>query len=152
MQFKKYSHQYWMLQALELAQNIKDEIPIAALIVKNNDLISEATNKTEFLQDPTAHAEILAIKETAKILNNWRLNDCILYTTLEPCAMCTGAILNSRISTLVFGAYDLNAGTCSSVTNLINTLNKDNQTQIVGGILELETSKLIKDFFINKRI
>ncbi len=141
-----------MLQALELAQNIKDEIPIAALIVKNNNLISKATNKTEFLQDPTAHAEILAIKEAANILNNWRLNDCILYTTLEPCAMCTGAILNSRISTLIFGAYDLNAGTCSSVVNLINILNKDNQTQIIGGILELETSKLIKDFFTTKRI
>ena len=151
MLFKKYSHQYWMTEAVKLLKDVKDEIPVAALIVKDNNLISKATNKTESFSDPTAHAEILAIKEAARILGDWRLKDCALYTTLEPCSMCAGATLNSRISKLVFGAYDLNLGACGSAINLFNDLNKENQIEVIGGILELETSELVKNFFSSKR-
>ena len=151
MQFKKYSYQYWMAEAIKVTKGIENEVPIAALIVKDNQLISSLVNKTESLMDATAHAEILAIREASRILNNWRLNGCILYTTLEPCSMCTGAILNSRISKLVFGAYDLNLGACGSAVNLIRNLNKQNQLEIIGGILELEAGELLKRFFVLKR-
>lgn len=147
----KSTHQFWMQQAIELAQGVKDEIPIAALIVKDNQLISKAVNKTETLCDATAHAEINAIREASITLANWRLNDCVLYTTLEPCAMCMGAILNSRISRLVFSAYDINLGSCSSAINLTNELGKNDQIEIIGGILELESSKLLKSFFASRR-
>ena len=137
MQFKEFSHQYWMSQAVTLAKEIKSEVPVAALIVRDNQLISSAVNKIEYLNDATAHAEMLAIREASRILGNWRLTDCILYSTLEPCTMCKGAITNSRISTLVFGAYDSS---------------NDVNVEIIGGILELEAGKLLKDFFNCKRL
>lgn len=140
-----------MNEAIKIAKDIKDEVPVCALIVKNNVLISKAINKTEKVLDPTAHAEIVAIKKAAKALGNWRLKDCTLYVTLEPCPMCMGAILNSRISKLIFGAYDLNLGACGSAVNLASELNKKNQIDIMGGILELEASKLLKEFFSLKR-
>lgn len=144
-------HQHWMSYAVSLAKNIKDEVPISALVVKDNELISTAVNKIEKLKDATAHAEILAIKEASRILGDWRLNNCVLYTTLEPCAMCAGAIINSRIRTLVFGAYDLNAGACGSVINLVGDLGKENGIEVTGGILEVESSMLLKDFFAGVR-
>lgn len=147
-----YSHQYWMAEAIKLAKNCKNEVPVAALIIKNNKLVSCALNQTESLGDPTAHAEIIAIREASKVLQNWRLNGCVLYVTLEPCAMCLGAIINSRISKVVFGAYDLNAGACGSAINLIKDLNKENQIELIGGILEIETGKLLKEFFAVKRV
>ena len=137
MQFEEFSHQYWMSQAVTLAKEIKSEVPVAALIVRDNQLISSAVNKIEYLNDSTAHAEMLAIREASRILGNWRLTGCILYSTLEPCTMCMGAITNSRISTLVFGAYDSS---------------KENQVEVIGGILELEAGKLLKDFFNCKRL
>ncbi|MBI3590387.1 MAG: nucleoside deaminase [Candidatus Melainabacteria bacterium] len=137
--------------AIDLVKNVKDEIPVCALVVRDNKLISKAVNKTEACLDATAHAEIIAIREASEILSNWRLNKCVLYSTLEPCAMCMGAILNSRISRLVFGAYDLNAGACGSVINLPKDLNKQNQIEIIGGINELEASQLLKDFFSLRR-
>lgn len=146
-----FNHQYWMSKAMELARKIKDEVPVSAIIVKDNVLISQATNKTEQFKDPTAHAEILAIQEASKALGNWRLNDCILYTTLEPCAMCAGAIINSRVSKLIFGAYDLNCGACGSVFNLFRELSKNNQIEVIGGVLEIEAGMLLKDFFALRR-
>ena len=147
MLFKEYSHQYWMSQAIDLARNTKKDVPIAALIIKNDVLISTGINEIEDLQDATAHAEILAIRNASNKLGNWRLTDCTLYTTLEPCSMCTGAIINSRILKLVFGAYDVKAGACGSAIDLFKDLNKINQIEVIGGILELEASKLLKDFF-----
>lgn len=140
----QYSHQYWMSHAIELlrtgdgatGRRGDDEVPVCALIVKDNELLSIATNKVESHNDSTAHAEILAIREASKVLNNWRLNDCILYVTLEPCSMCLGAIKNSRISKVVFGAYDTN---------------KENEVEVIGGILELESAKFLKDFFAVRR-
>ena len=151
MQPKQYSYQYWMSQAVALAQKVKYDVPIAALIIKDNVLISKSTNEIEVLKDATAHAEMLAIKDAANNLGDWRLNDCVLYTTLEPCAMCTGAIINSRISKLVFGAYDLNLGACGSKINLFNDLGVQDRFEVVGGILELEASQLLKEFFILQR-
>ena len=147
----QYSHQYWMAEVIKLAKEFKNEVPVSALIVKDNKLVSSSANQTESSQDPTAHAELIAIREASKALGNWRLNNCILYTTLEPCPMCTGAIINSRISKIVFGAYDVNAGACGSKVNLIKDLNKQDQIEVVGGILEPEAGKLLKQFFVAKR-
>ena len=146
-----FDHTYWISQAIDFAKETKSEVPVCAFIVKDNILISKAINQVEALKDATAHAEILAIKEASRKLGNWRLNDCVLYTTLEPCSMCAGAIINSRIKKVVFGAYDLNLGVCGSVVNLFKNLGKENQIEITGGILELEAGKLLKDFFLLKR-
>ena len=146
MQCSPNTHQDWMSQAIVCASEVKDEVPVCAFIIQNNVLISKAINQVESLHDCTAHAEILAIREASEKFNNWRL-DCILYTTLEPCAMCAGAIINSRIKTVVFGAYDLNAGACGSKINLFSDLDKENKVEVIGGILELEASKLLKEFF-----
>ena len=156
MQYRQFTHDYWMNEALNQIQNSKlktqnSEVPVCALIIKNNKLISIAMNQVETLIDATAHAEILAIKEASGVLSSWRLNECILYSTLEPCSMCMGAILNSRISKVIFGAYDLNAGTCGSALHLPKELNKHDQIEIIGGVLEIECGKVLKDFFSIKR-
>lgn len=147
----QFDHRYWMETALDLAKKVKYDVPVAALIVKDNVLISKGTNEIEILEDATAHAELRAIKDASENLGEWRLNDCVLYTTLEPCAMCAGAIINSRISKVIFGAYDLNAGACGSKINLFGDLNKENQVEVIGGIMELEAGKLLKDFFVIRR-
>ena len=146
-----FDHKHWMAQVLDLAKKVKHDVPVAALIVKDNVLLSECINEIEVLKDATAHAEILAMKEASEKLGDWRLNDCVLYTTLEPCAMCTGAIINSRISKIIFGAYDINAGACGSKINLVKDLSKENQIEITGGIMELEAATILKDFFKDKR-
>ena len=151
MQFKEFSHQYWMSKALEVLSTKYSEVPVCALIVKNNKLVSLATNKMESYQDATAHAEILVIREASKVLENCRLENCTLYVTLEPCSMCAGAVINSRISKLVFGAYDLRQGACGSVINLFKEMNKLERIEVIGGILELEASKTIKKFFLEAR-
>lgn len=151
MQFKEYSHQFWMAKALKAISSVFNEVPVCALVVKDNQLISKATNKTESYLDATAHAEILAIREASKVLGNWRLENCTLYVTLEPCSMCAGAIINSRISKLVFGAYDLRQDACGSVINLFKEMNKLEQIEVIGGILEFEASKVIKKFFLEVR-
>ena len=140
-----------MSEAISIAKTVKDEVPVCALVVKENELISCAVNKTEVLSDPTAHAEVIAIREASKLLGNWRLNNCVLYSTLEPCTMCAGAIVNARISKVIFGAYDYNAGACGSLVNVFKDLNKLDQIEIIGGVLEIEASQLVKDFFISKR-
>ena len=149
--FTENSYQYWMVKALEKVQDEKVEVPVAALIVRDNEIISSAVNKVESKNDPTAHAEIIAIREASKELGNWRLTDCVLYTTLEPCSMCAGAIINSRISKIIFGAYDFNMGACGSKINLFNELGKQNQVEVIGGILEEECGRLLKSIFVSKR-
>ena len=114
MQYEKFTHEYWLSEAIKEAGTVNNEIPVCAILVKDNNIISKAVNRTEELKDSTAHAEILAIREASRIFSDWRLNGCTLYSTLEPCSMCMGAILNSRVSKLVFGAYDLDAGACGS--------------------------------------
>lgn len=148
--YKEHSHQFWMNEAINLAKSTNTDIPIAALIIKNNIVIGSGVNEIEKRKDATLHAEMIAIKKASENLNDWRLNDCILYTTLEPCAMCTGAIINSRIQKVIFGAYDLEQGTCGSKTNLPYDLEK-NKIEIIGGILEIECSTLLKEFFKKTR-
>ena len=129
----------------------KDEVPIGAIIVKNEKIIGRGYNQVEQLQDPTAHAEIVAITSAANTLNDWRLIDCELYVTKEPCSMCAGAILNSRIKSLYFGAYDDREGCCGSLYQICHDPRFNHQASVSGGILEDDCSKILKDFFKLKR-
>ena len=138
----------YMLRAMELARAAgeKGEIPIGAVIVKSGEIIAEGQNCRERKNDATSHAEIEAIRMAGEKLGDWRLEGCTLYVTLEPCPMCTGAIINSRISTVVFGAYDLRAGCMDSVIDLCN-YPFESRPEIYGGIYEDECAEILSDFF-----
>ncbi len=142
----------FMKRAIALAKKAKflGDVPVGAVVVKDGKIIGEGYNQREFNNNPVSHAECVAIAEAARVLGDWRLNGCELYVTLEPCVMCTGAIINSRISTVIFGAYDLNGGCVDSVANLTN-LPLGSKPEIFGGILEDECKKLLTDFFEEKR-
>lgn len=124
----------------------RGEIPVGAVVVKNGEVIAVGSNRREEKKSVISHAEIEAIEKAAKRLGDWRLDGCELYVTLEPCPMCTGAIINSRISTVIFGAYDLNAGSMDSVINLCD-YPYESRPEIYGGICEDECKKLLTDFF-----
>lgn len=143
----------FMLEALKQAKKSFNlgEVPVGAVIVKNEKIIARAYNQIEQKKDATSHAEILVIKKAEKILGDWRLNECELYVTLEPCSMCSGAIINSRIKKVVFGAYDKNIGCAGSTINLFTTSQLHFKGEIVGGVLEHESLKLLQDFFKDKR-
>ena len=126
-----------------------DEVPVGAVIVRNDEVIARAHNLVETRQDPTAHAEMLALKEASDKLNTRRLSDCTMYVTLEPCAMCMGAIIGYRIGVLAFGAFDQAAGCCVSKTELPELLNY--RIPYIGGMLEDECKKLLSKFFQQKR-
>ena len=136
-----------MKRAIGEALKVKDDVPVGAIILKEGKIIARAHNLKEENQDVTAHAEILAIKEAEEKMNSWRLDDCEMYVTLEPCPMCGWAIMQTRIKTLYFGSYDLQYGAFSKLE-----LNKiaNSPIKIYGGINELECDKLLEDFF--KRI
>lgn len=138
----------YMLRAMELARAAgeKGEIPIGAVIVKSGEIIAEGQNCRERKNDATSHAEIEAIRMAGERTGDWRLDGCTLYVTLEPCPMCTGAIINSRISTVVFGAYDLRAGCMDSVIDLCN-YPFESRPEIYGGIYEDECAEILSDFF-----
>lgn len=142
----------YMTIALEMAKigYKKGEVPIGAVVVKDGQVLSAEHNRTEELSDPTAHAEVLAIKKAAEKLGDFRLNGAQLYVTLEPCPMCAGAAINARISEIIFGAFDPVKGALGSVTN-IYTFNFPNKPQIYSGIKEKECITLLKDFFKEKR-
>lgn len=144
----------YMLRAIELAKLSLDsgDVPVGAVVVKDGAVIGEGYNKREKDNDPTAHAEIIAIKEAAKALGSWRLDDCEIYVTLEPCPMCAGAIINSRIKRVVFGAYEPKTGSCSadSVVNLFN-LPFNHTPEVYGGICEKGCAELLTEFFKEKR-
>ena len=142
-----------MARAIRLAEKALsyNEIPVGAIIVKNNIIIGQGYNQKELLNDPTAHAEIIAITSAASTEKNWRLNDSTLYVTKEPCSMCAGAIINARISKLVFGAYDDKKGCCGSLYQLCGDKRLDSYTSVRGGIEEKVCSSLLSDFFIKKR-
>ncbi len=143
------SKEKFMKEALKEAQKAynKLEIPVGAVIVKDNKIISRAHNLKEQKQDTTKHAEIMAIEKASKKLQNWRLTDCEMYVTLEPCPMCAGAIINSRIKKVYIGAKDEKTGACGSKLNLLNDFSFDTEVEKEDGILEEESSKLLKDFF-----
>ena len=144
----------WMRHAIRLAQRAEDEgeIPVGALLVKENQLISEGWNMPISHCDPTAHAEIIAIRKAGQVLNNYRLIGTTLYVTLEPCVMCMGAICHSRIQRLVFGAYDPKRGAVCHALNLSDAAFLNHTVNWKGGILETETSTLLSDFFRAKRL
>lgn len=144
----------YMKKAIELAKMSldSDDVPVGAVVVKDGNIIGEGYNKREKESDPTAHAEIIAIKEAAKSLGSWRLDGCELYVTLEPCPMCAGAIINSRIKRVVFGAYEAKSGSCSadSVVNLFG-LPYNHTPEVYGGIMENDCANLLIEFFKEKR-
>lgn len=126
------------------------EVPVGAVIVKNGEIIARGRNRREEKQNVLSHAETEAINAACKYLGSWRLDGCEMYVTLEPCSMCAGAIINARISTLVFGAYDLKAGCIDSVVRLCD-IPLDNKPEIYGGIYEDECLSLLREFFGNLR-
>jgi len=138
-----------MQQAIDIAQNEGADVPVGALIVKNGKILASACNEKEKTNDPSAHAEILALKQAAQVLNNWRLDECELYVTLEPCPMCAWAILQSRIKAVYFGSFDKQYGALGSVLDLRKQANSN--LKVYGGILEKECDTVIKEFWTNKR-
>ena len=139
-----------LLLAKEAAKN--GDVPVGAVVVKNGEIIGRGYNLREVNKDSTAHAEVVAIREACENLQNWHLDDCELYVTLEPCPMCAGAIINSRIKTVVFGAFDKKAGSASkeSVIDLFS-LGYNHTPEVFCGIKEKECAKLLQDFFLERR-
>ena len=145
--------QRWMTRALELARDAEREgdVPVGALVVCGDRCIAQAENRTVRHQDPTAHAEILAIREAAAVQKSWRLNGCALYVTLEPCAMCAGAIVLARLDRLVFGAWDDKAGMVGSVGDLVRHPKLNHRPEVLGGVLAVESGQLLSGFFKDRR-
>jgi len=144
---------HYMRLALEEANKAvgKDEVPVGAVVVYEKKIISAAHNLRESLQSATAHAEILALDAACRALSSWYLKDCDLYVTLEPCIMCAGAIINARIRSLYFGAFDPKAGACGSVTDVFRLKELNHRVTVYGGIMEEECASLLKEFFRKKR-
>lgn len=127
------------------------EIPIGAVVVRNGEIIASAHNLTETLKDPTAHAEILAVRKAAKVLGGWRLIGCDMYVTIEPCCMCAGALVWSRIENLYIGAMDPKAGACGSVFNIVRNDRLNHRIDVHTGIMEEECRRVVRDFFSGLR-
>lgn len=140
----------YMKAALEEAKKSGEDIPVGAVLVYNDEIIAKAHNRKELEQDATSHAEIIVIKEASQKLKNWRLNNAVLYVTLEPCPMCAAAILYSRIPKIVFGAYDQLYGAFGSSINMCDLIKFT--PEIIGGILEEDCSSILKDFFREQRL
>ena len=142
-----------MSEAFKLAEKAfsLDEVPVGAVVVCFDRIIGKGYNQRESLSDPTAHAEILAITAAANTLENWRLNECTIYVTKEPCTMCAGAIINSRIKRLVFGAYDDKKGACGSLYQICGDKRLESNTVVKGGVMESQCSSILKEFFSLQR-
>ena len=149
----RIQYEIWMSEAIRLAQIAyeNNEIPVGAIVVKDNRTIGRGYNQREKLNDPTAHAEVLAITAAANSLGDWRLTDCTIIVTKEPCAMCAGAIINSRINTVIFGCYDTERGYCGSIADLCGDPRLKNDITVRGGISEEICLTLIQNFFKTKR-
>lgn len=141
-----------MRAAIKMAHKAakKDEVPIGAVIIKDGRIIAKGYNTRETRRDPLGHAEIMAIRKAARKVGGWRLSGCTLYVTLEPCPMCAGAIINARIDTVVFGAYDPKAGALGSLYDLSEG-RLNHQPNVIGGVLKDQCAALLKDFFAGKR-
>jgi tRNA(adenine34) deaminase len=142
-----------MHNAMQLAQRALqcNEVPVGAVVVSNGEIIGCGFNSPISKSDPTAHAEICALRDATKKIGNYRLNNCTLYVTLEPCLMCAGAIMHARIARLVYGALDPKAGACCSVLDLFRESRLNHHTQVEGGVLAAECSALLKRFFSERR-
>ena len=144
---------YFMKKALEQAKKAlyEGEVPVGAVLIQEDKVISEACNRKESLNDPTAHAEILAIKEASQKLGSWRLNGATLYVTKEPCPMCAGAIVQARIERLVFGAKDDKAGAAGTLFNLLQDKRLNHQLEVASGVSRKECKELLQKFFSKLR-
>lgn len=144
------------LMALALAEAeqaaLADEVPIGAVIVRQGQVLASAHNQREQLRDPTAHAEMIAITQAATALNSWRLEDCTLYVTLEPCPMCAGAIVQSRIKRVVYGADDPKAGAVRSLYQLLQDARLNHRAEVTAGVLAEECGQVLSRFFQQKRL
>lgn len=147
-------HYHWMRQAISLAEQaaIAGEVPVGAVVVDaENRLIAAAENRRERDHDPTAHAEILVLRAAGRVLESWRLETCTLYVTLEPCPMCSGAIIQARLGLLVYGADDLKAGAIRTVANLPDSACSNHRLPVVGGILESTCRQQLQAWFRQRR-
>ncbi len=146
-------HDRWMRAALQLARQAFDEgeVPIGAVIVHNGRIIGEGYNQRESLKDPTAHAEMIAITQAANSLESWRLLDCTIYVTLEPCPMCAGAIVLARIPTVIYGTTDPKAGACHSLFQITEDSRLNHRAIVLGGVLQQECKGLLQEFFAQQR-
>ena len=148
------NHRRWMLRALKLAEVAGEagEVPVGAVLVgPNDDVIAEAVNRRERDHDPTAHAEILVLRQAGQSLQNWHLNDCRLYVTLEPCPMCAGAIVHARLGLLVYGADDPKTGAVRSVINVPDGPASNHRLDVQGGILASSCQQQLKNWFQQRR-
>ncbi|RMH83809.1 MAG: tRNA adenosine(34) deaminase TadA [Calditrichaeota bacterium] len=146
---RNFTHEYWMDLAFKEAEKAYQagEVPIGAVVVFENRIIGRGHNSTERLQDPTAHAEVLAITAAAEYLGSRRLLDTTLYVTLEPCAMCAGAIVLARIPRLVYGASDPKAGACGTLFNIVQDKRLNHRVEVIAGIRESKCALILSDFF-----
>ena len=144
----------FMQLALDLATQaaLNGEVPVGAIVVKDGVIIGRGSNAPIGLHDPTAHAEIIAMREAAQYLGNYRLVDCTLYVTLEPCAMCSGAMQHARIAKLVYGASDPKTGACGSVVNLMSEPKLNHHTEVLGGVLAKQCGTVLTAFFKQRRL
>jgi tRNA(adenine34) deaminase len=149
----RFSDEHFMMRALECARRAAhaEEVPVGAVLVAGDEVIAEGWNQPVATHDPTAHAEIMALRAGALHLGNYRLGECTLYATLEPCAMCMGALLNARVARLVFGAWDLKAGACGSVIDLSREPRLNVRIDVFGGVLIDESTALLQQFFASRR-
>ena len=144
---------FWMRQALEQAERAArmGEIPVGAVVVRRGEIIGEGHNRRETDNDPLAHAELLAIRQAARAVGNWRLVGCTIYVTLEPCAMCAGALVNSRVERLVFGTRDPKAGFCGSLGDVVTDERLNHQLEVSEGPLAEDCARLLREFFATLR-
>ena len=153
--FLNYMDKYetYMLEALKEAElaALEDEVPIGCVIVKDNQIIARAHNQRDKSNNPLGHAETLAIKKASEVLNDWQLVGTELYVTIEPCLMCSGAIIQSRIGKVIYGAPDLKGGAFGSSLNVLDAKNINHRPEVVGGVLEKECTEIIKSYFKSKR-
>ena len=146
-------HDHWMKKALDQALLAFDqgEVPVGAVIVHRDRVIAEASNQREMLQDPTAHAEMIAITQAAEVLGSWRLLDCTLYVTLEPCPMCAGAIVQARIPNVVYGTPDPKGGACHTLFSLTSDVRLNHQCAVLGGVMQEDCRAILQEFFRQQR-
>jgi tRNA(adenine34) deaminase len=144
---------FYMNEALKEAQKAfkEDEVPVGAVAVYKNQIIGRGHNRTEHLQDPTAHAEIIAITAAANALGSWRLEEVTVYTTIEPCIMCAGALVLARVKKIVFGARDEKFGGCGSIFDIVGEKKLNHQVEVVEGVMSQQAAAMMKEFFEKKR-
>lgn len=149
-----HSDQYFMGEALRMAARAyeAEEVPVGAVVARNGRIIARAFNQVELLNDATAHAEMLAVTQAEEAVGDWRLNDCTLYVTKEPCPMCAGAIVHVRLERVVFGAVDPKGGAAGSALNLLQFPGLNHRCEITPGVREMECRALLQDFFAEKRL